>query len=91
MTINQRSFAEISDLLGLTLVCKKCGSIALLNAGDFHNIPESCPNCKKNWYKDGSEADKSLHKLMSAIEAAKALSDDKDGPCHIMFEVQASS
>ena len=45
------------DMKKFGLQCTKCKAMVLLELGQHHNFPDSCPSCLTNW-KEGKSAER---------------------------------
>lgn len=87
MTIQKKQFAEIGDIKGLVLMCRKC-SAELSIAIAEHLRPDGiqvCPSCGVRWLEEDTEGflrsnllklSNTLHGLRIGMEHRK---DKKDG------------
>ena len=89
MTLKSKSFAQLSDIVGLVFVCVECESFVTVDMKGYKNIPLDCPNCRKHWYADRSA---SYQEMQAHIKHLKSLQDssESDG-CTLLFEVKSES
>lgn len=87
MTLTKHSLVNIKDLLAISLLCG-CGSSSTVNLLQFKNIPEHCPNCKKDWYLERTHEHKSIELLVETIEDFRKRS--ATAPCQILLMVNDS-
>jgi hypothetical protein len=92
MTIIRRLYSEPSDILGIQLACKNCGSTIVLNRlRDWTPTPMACPNCSTTLVRDGNS--KELDLLRDVAESFKRLLAAKEWqlPFVVRFELKDPS
>lgn len=78
MTIEQRTFVELSDLIAAEFTCPGCGLKQTYQLGKLSEIPQQCPNgeCNKLWFKLTIEDDdpfKALGAMFSQLQDIQKL------------------
>lgn len=86
MTIQTKTFIELSDIIGLRLECKSCGCSLLIeteqDSGTINNLMAAnnsvltkCPTCSHEWAQTSRErlADSEAKEFFRALQTLKKL------------------
>ncbi len=82
MTIQTKHFIELSDILALRFVCKKCDTALSLSLADeklrtdnsTNQFLAECPNCHEDWFSvAGNNYEPILRRATAALSRLKEL------------------
>jgi hypothetical protein len=58
MTIERRTFIDLSDIMALEYECKHCGARHSIPLNKMDRGIELCPNCREEWLSDAERPGK---------------------------------
>jgi hypothetical protein len=71
MTEQTKRFIELSDIVGLRLTCKQCGSSLSVPRDKLSRLPVNCVNCMAEW--DAYNSDDLQRKITALIDAMNVM------------------
>ena len=89
MTMENRNFVGLADLLGVEVKCQQvgCGALVLIPVECRHELPDTCPTCKNALFlKDGQ-----LSYVREFIKAIGNIETRKIGNIRIEISAQISN
>jgi hypothetical protein len=89
MTIENRQFIELQDIIGLRFTCRNCGAqLRVARADEYGAVVCSClrPHCDMSWIKDQSLEYLALNKFLSGIE--ELIEADKGMGASLQLEIK---
>jgi ribosomal protein S27AE len=85
MTAETRYIADLADVLGLRIDCRKCGaSLSRPPATAKEELPLSCPNCGTAWFV-GENSDKNMAEALTRIVKHLATMPDQSWRVRLEF------
>lgn len=86
MTVETRYVADIADVLGLRIECRKCGaSLSRPPATANEELPLNCQNCAAAWFV-GENSDKNMAEAL--IRIVKHLAAMPDQSWRVRLELR---
>ncbi len=78
MTRQTKHFIEVSDIVGIRLECKNCGSSLLISLGKTGRLLLTCANCNHELWEDiEGLAQKGIQQLIAAIKTIERVIENQ--------------
>jgi hypothetical protein len=89
MTITKRFITYFKDIKALRLVCKDCKVSMSLSTEEELNLPEKCPNCRKDWFLQRSIDWVNMQETFKSLAQLRMRSTES--PCTVQLEFDLPS